>query len=245
MKPYLAKGYLKVSFGDAQHSVISDDGDQTKVLVSIPVKEGVAYKLSKATWTGNVLMKQPELERYVHFFPGLVMNGDLLNYELRKLREAYAQRGYMHMTVEPKTTFDDAAGTVSYSMVIKEGPQFRMGELEVAGLSKEDTEALMNAWKLRPGDPFDVTYIPNFIASVKLPDGAEFAVEQSEGEQPQTVDITFVLCKQRVRASKMRMFSTHLRRRRVLHDEDHPCRKDVSCGDQDIPRRGGLERCYV
>jgi hypothetical protein len=35
------------------------------------------------------------------------------------------------------------------------------------------------------------------MAKVKLPDGAEFAVEQSEGEQPQTVDITFVLCKQK------------------------------------------------
>jgi hypothetical protein len=196
-KLYLAKGYLKAEFGDARHSVISDDAGETRVLVTLPVTEGRVYTLAGASWSGNQVMKQPQLEQFVHFFPGLTMNGDLLNYEIGLLRTAYSQRGYMQMTLDPKPTFDDAAGTVRYVMAIFEGPLFRMGEIDIAGLSKQDAEKLMNSWKLRPGDPFDVTYLAKFAAATTLPDGAEFVIEQSEGEQPQTVDITFVLCKQK------------------------------------------------
>jgi outer membrane protein assembly factor BamA len=193
-KLYYAKGYIKAQFGDPKHSVIADETGDTKVLVSIPVIEGRIYKLTGATWSGNRLMRPAELERYVHFFPGLAMNGDLLDFEIRKLREAYAQRGYMHMTLEAKPTFDDAAGTVAYQMIINEGDQFRMGEIEVAGLSKPEAEKLLSAWKIRPGDPFDSVYAARFAASVMLDDGAAYSIEQSEGEQPQTVDITFVRC---------------------------------------------------
>ncbi len=196
-KLYLAKGHLKAAFGETGHSVISDEGGETRVLVTLPVTEGRAYTLAGASWSGNQVMKPSQLEQLVHFFPGLVMNGDLLNYELGLLRSAYSQRGYMQMTLDPKPTFDDAAGTVRYAMAIHEGPLFRMGEIEIAGLSKQDTEKLMNAWKLRPGDPFDVTYLVKFVAATTLPDGAEYVIEQSEGEKPQTVDITFVLCKQK------------------------------------------------
>jgi outer membrane protein assembly factor BamA len=196
-KVLLTKGHLKASFGDPGHSLIADDGAEIKVKVTIPVKEGNSYKLAGATWTGNRLMQQPELERYVHFFPGLTVNGDLLEYEVRKLREAYSRRGYMQMTLDARPTFDDAAGLVRYAMAINEGQQFRMGDLEVSGLSKQDTESLLNAWKLRPGDPFDVTYAVRFLGEVNLPSGAQFSIEQSEGEAPQTVDITFVLCKQK------------------------------------------------
>ncbi len=198
-KIYASKGFLRAEFGAPKHSVIANkDNGETDVLITIPVTEGHEYKLAAPiTFTGATLYKPPELERYVHSFPGLPMNADLLTFELTNLRKEYARRGYARMTADPKPGFNDEANTVAYSVAINEGPLFRMGELEVAGMTKDDEARIRAAWKLRPGDPFDATYVAQFTGMVQLPGGGSFAIEQSEGEQPQTVDVTFVLCKQK------------------------------------------------
>jgi outer membrane protein assembly factor BamA len=197
-KVYAQKGYLKAAFTAPQHKVIEDKPNgETDVLITIPITEGREYQLAAPLrFSGATVLKPADLERHVHSFPGLPMNADLLGYELRTLRTEYARRGYMHMTATPKPTFNEAAGTVTYDIVIKEGPLFRMGEVEVAGLSKDSEELIRNAWKLRPGDPFDLTYLTGFASQFKLPDGAAYVIEQSEGAEPQTVDVTFVFCKQ-------------------------------------------------
>jgi outer membrane protein assembly factor BamA len=198
-KIYASKGFLRASFGPPKHSVLANkDSGETEVLITLPVKEGREYKLATAIqFTGATLYKQPELERFVHSFPGLPMNADLLAYELTNLRKDYARRGYMRMTAAPKPAFNDEAGTVAYTVAITEGPQFKMGELEVAGMSKEDEVRLRAAWKLRAGEPFDLAYVSRFSGMVELANGASFVIEQSEGAEPQTVDVTLVLCKQK------------------------------------------------
>jgi hypothetical protein len=198
-KVYASKGFLRAEVGVPNHRVLANkDNGETDVLVTIPVTEGREYKLAAPiTFTGATQYKKPELERLVHSFPGLPMNADLLQYEIENLRKDYARRGYAQMTAHPAPAFNDDAGTVAYNVTISEGPLFRMGELEVAGLSKDDEARIRAAWKLRPGDPFDATYVARFTGMVQLPGGEAFAIEQSEGEEPQTVDVTFVLCKQK------------------------------------------------
>ena len=61
------------------------------------------------------------------------------------------------------TVFDDAAGTVAYQLDVHEGYVFHMGDLEFRGLDNSLTARLRAAWKLRPGDVYDATYLKEYL----------------------------------------------------------------------------------
>jgi outer membrane protein assembly factor BamA len=57
---------------------------------------------------------------------------------------------------------DDASRRLTLAVTIDEGPQFRMGELIVAGLSERDAASLRKRWRLAAGDVYDDAYARRF-----------------------------------------------------------------------------------
>jgi outer membrane protein assembly factor BamA len=70
--------------------------------------------------------------------------------------------------------FQDTSGTVAYNVKIEEGPQYRMGELVITGLSVDSERALRNNWRLAPGQVFDKTYLDSMLAKLEKPTVAIF-----------------------------------------------------------------------
>ena len=60
--------------------------------------------------------------------------------------------------LDPEPQFDDAAHQVSYHVTIVEGPQYRMGEMVITGLSVDAEKRLRRAWLIAPGQVFDDGY---------------------------------------------------------------------------------------
>src|SRR5213075_1634747 len=108
------------------------------------------------------------------------------------MRTQYERRGYMKAEVNALPSFDDVGGTVSYQIAILEGPQYKMGKLEVEGLAKNSAEKLRNAWKLREGEPYDRSYIADFLRTFQIPAGASYNIEQEVNEENKVVDTTLV-----------------------------------------------------
>jgi outer membrane protein assembly factor BamA len=192
---YRAKGYLKATFAPPVATILTNEPGITRVAVALTVKEGRAYTLSGVRWAGNKAISETELGRLVHVFPGLPMNAELFERELDKVRFDYATLGYLQMKLEAQPVFDDAAGEVRYELLVREGPLFRMGKLEFEGLTDAQAESLRQQFKLREGEPFDLTYVRNFFSRLPVQGGSHYRVEQSEGETPHTVDLTFVICR--------------------------------------------------
>lgn len=192
---YLKHGYLRAAFAVPEIKVLPADGAVTNVDLSIPVTENPIYKLHSVRWIGNKAIASNALDTFMHFSPEVPLDGTRLTKAVDSVRVKYATFGYLHMTLTPKPTYDDAKGTVDYDMAVKEGDLFSMGKFDIEGLDKASTDKMRLAWQLREGDPYDPTYLINFMKKFRLPEGAGYLVDEMQGELPKSVDITVIFCK--------------------------------------------------
>lgn len=168
---YHARGYLKASFGEPQPKMVkepgveSDEGprNQSVVDVTFPVTPGRQYKLAKLEWSGNREFSSEELEKLVHAEVGQPANTVRLSGEVKQVQELYGTRGFVTATIKANAKFDEDAGTVTIQLSVNEGPVYHMGDLEFRGLDNILTAKLRNAWKLRPGDVYNASYLNEYL----------------------------------------------------------------------------------
>ena len=191
---YLKRGFLKVSFGEAQAQVVSDTTDGTVVDVKLPVTEGIQYKLAAVEWTGNSILPADKLQPLIRGKAGDVANAVQLEQDFEAVRRLYGSRGYVKATTTPQLKFDDAASTVAYTVQVKEGELYRMGDLDIEGLDSKTVARLRTEWKLRQGEPYDCSYPKRFFtqSEADLPTDVRWkvTVHETVNDSDKTVDVT-------------------------------------------------------
>ena len=193
----LRRGLLKPQITDVTAAPSQHSGDGVGVLLAASVVPGAAYRFEGQQWTGNTAIDSATLVKMVHLYQHLPVDGAKLENDLEQVRGQFALRGYMqaHITAEP--AFDDRQGTVQYNFVVKQGPLFKMGKLDVSGFPDKVVQEVTTFWKLREGDPFDRSYVGRFFDEPRIKEmfgGKQFVVEQSEGETEHVVDVSIILC---------------------------------------------------
>ena len=168
---YLSAGRIRVKFGAPilQLSDASGGNASSTVVVQIPIEPGPLFHISGVTWSGNVAVDEAALSRLIALKPGDLADGMRLGSGWQQVELEYGHRGYVDAKVNPVPQFDDAQGTVRYSVTVVEGPQYRMGELVITGLSMDAERRLRNVWRLAPGQVFDKTYVDSILAKVEKP----------------------------------------------------------------------------
>jgi len=169
------RGFLKAQCAPAQPKVAkpapADPGDNTTkptfVDVTFPVTPGIQYKLTRWHWTGNEIIPTDTLDPFLHAQAGQTANTLQLDNDLRAVQELYGSRGYVMATIKVSAQFDDSAGTVIFNVAVNEGALYHMGELEFRGIDNNLTARLRAAWKLRPGDVYDATYLKQFLPQAR------------------------------------------------------------------------------
>ncbi len=164
-------GYLKAACAPPQLKVVktaSPDAREntlppTFVDLTFVVTPGIQYKVTGEEWTGNKAISTDLLQPLLHNQAGQPANTVQLEDDLRAVQELYGTRGYVTAAIKANAAFDDAAGTVAYQLVVTEGPVYHMGQLEFRGIDNSLTARLQAAWKLRPGDVYDASYLKEFL----------------------------------------------------------------------------------
>jgi outer membrane protein insertion porin family len=160
---YHERGYLRVEFDAPRGSVGGEGACANGVTVAVPVREGVSYNWAGAQWSGNAALAAAELDAALGMKPGEVADGTKIKKALREVARAYGHKGYLNSALRPAPEFDDAGRRVTYRFEVREGPQYRMGELKIAGLAEADAEKLRARWALRAGEVFDQAYYEEFL----------------------------------------------------------------------------------
>jgi outer membrane protein assembly factor BamA len=168
-------GYLKASCAAPEPKVVlptpAEAGDTkpgiTLVDVVFPVTPGLQYKLDRWDWSGNKAIPTGELQPLIHAKVGQTANITELDNDLRAVQELYGSRGYVLATVKVEAEFDDTAATVAYHLAVNEDSLYHMGELEFRGIDNNLTARLKATWKIRPGEVYDATYLPQFLAQAR------------------------------------------------------------------------------
>ena len=201
---YHARGFLKASFGDPQPKVVkqpsaaADDNTKNLTIVDVlfPVTPGRQYKLQSLEWSGNSALPTDTLARMVRLEPGQPVNLVRLADNLSQVQKLYGSKGYVAAAISPQPAFDETAGTVAIRLEVKEGPVFHMGDLEFRGLDNSLTAKLRNAWKIRPGEVYDSTYLSEYLPSAQklLPSALDWEVSPhvTANVREKTVDVDLI-----------------------------------------------------
>ena len=201
---YYARGYLKAKFEEPQPKVVkqpaveTEDGprNQTVVDVTFAVSPGQQYKLKYMDWSGNKEFQTDVLQKMVRAESGEPADTARLADNLKDIQKLYGSRGFIAATLNADAEFDDAAGTVVLHLKVKEGAVYHMGELEFRGLDNSLTAKLRGAWKIRPGEVYDSTYLSEYlpVAQKLLPPSLDWEVAShvTANVRDKSVDIDLI-----------------------------------------------------
>jgi outer membrane protein assembly factor BamA len=100
--------------------------------------------------------------------PSDVADGMQIEAGWDRVREEFGRHGYLDAKVDPVPSFDESAHTVSYSVTIHEGPQYRFGKMVLTGLSPAAEKKLHAAWPIPQGEIFDKTKYEEVLTKLQL-----------------------------------------------------------------------------
>jgi len=201
---YYARGYLKASFSAPEPKVVrqpsdeSEDGPRhmTVVDVTFAVIPGQQYKLKGMEWSGNHAFPTEVLQKMVRGQPGEPANTIRIRDNLKDAQKLYGSKGYVTAALKADAEFDDAASTVVIRLSVNEGFEYHMGELEFRGLDNGLTAKLRDAWKIRPGEVYDATYLDEYLPAAHklLPPSLDWEVtpHTTANVRDKTVDVDLI-----------------------------------------------------
>lgn len=189
---YRSLGYLKAQFADAQAKV-GDDSATTLVDVNFPVTPGPQYRLRQIEWAGNTVFPAEKLQESIHLKPNEPANAVQLERDLDQVQKLYRTKGYLLAKVISVPELDDAQSVVSFRLTVTEGDLYRMGELEINGISADAAKKIATQWQLKPGDAFDDGYMDRFFKTtyhdIGLPGYWKIIPGKAVDQQNKTVSV--------------------------------------------------------
>jgi outer membrane protein assembly factor BamA len=164
---YYQRGYLRSQFGRADVKLIdaTSKGAVSEVSITLPVEEGNQYLWDGATWSGNQVLSVADLAKIFGMNPPEVANQEKIDAGFASVRKAYQSRGYIKVSIDPKRELNDSTKLASYTVQVEEGKQFHMGQVYFEGLPERAVSGLLKKWKLKPGDVYDASYLPDFLTN--------------------------------------------------------------------------------
>lgn len=162
---YLGRGHLRVQFGIPQARFTGNPAQPLpdNVIVVLPITPGPAYRWAGATWSDNTVFIPQALVDFTGFAPDELASGLKIEAAWERVRKEYGRRGYLDAAIDPEPAYADAAARVSYRVQVKEGVQYRMGQLVITGLSLTAERMLLAAWRISRGDVFDLASFEDFL----------------------------------------------------------------------------------
>jgi outer membrane protein insertion porin family len=181
-----------------QPSAQGDDSIRNLTIVDVyfAITPGQQYKLKAVEWSGNHEFPTDTLQKMVRAQPGEAVNMIRIDDNLKDVQKLYGSHGYVTATIAANAVFDDANSTAIIRLDVKEGFLYHMGELEFRGLDNSLTAKLRNAWKIRPGEVYDSTYLSEYLPAAQklLPRNFDWDVSShvTANQRDKTVDVDLI-----------------------------------------------------
>jgi outer membrane protein insertion porin family len=165
----MKKRYAEDGYPDARISWKADDFDnkgmpERRILFTI--EEGPRHIVTQISISGNQALSEDEIRRQILTrTPGWITagqyNADVLREDLRAIKALYLRNGFLETrideTVDIKAPDSDAKKKIREIFIqidIAEGPQTRVGRVDIAHLDAIPMDAARKALTQQPGEPF-------------------------------------------------------------------------------------------
>ncbi len=169
---YQDQGYAAVQVDVAQvDPVIVQEpslGQSVDIPYTVTIKEGGIYKLGSIDLPAGALVARTDVEKVLSKYPA--GSGRPLDLFLGAVRDAYHGIGYLDCAIVSRPSFNENTHIVNYSLEISPGAQYRFASVKFDGAPEAIAARLKLAWKMKPGDVFDESYLSNFTALAQKKD---------------------------------------------------------------------------
>jgi outer membrane protein insertion porin family len=161
---YESEGRLRVTFPQIETKPATG---VKGIAVTVTVNEGDPYKLTDVRLTGP-LGPDKGLMREGAFLINEVVNMKAVNDGTDRIEAALKRRGYLSARSVTERKIDDEKKTVSLTVEVDPGPQYKMGQLTIEGLDIQTEPEIRKMWALKPNQPFNAEYPDLFLS--KMPE---------------------------------------------------------------------------
>ena len=167
---YLRKGCLHPKLGPPEIRLTGNPNQKLpeQIPVFVPSDPGPVYHWKEVRWAGNATVSEFTLNGAVGLKPGDVADGMQIEAGWDRVREEFGHHGYLDAKVDAVPSFDESGRTVSYSVTIHEGPQYRFAKMVLTGISPAAEKKLLAAWPIPPGEIFDKTKYEEVLTKLQL-----------------------------------------------------------------------------
>ena len=136
---YLDRGYINFSVESTQVAITPDKKD---IYVTINVKEGDIYKLSKVKLAGNLVVTPDELIKLVSVGPGEVFSRKSATETSKAIQDRLGDEGYAFANVNMVPEINEAQKTVEMAFFVDPGKRVYVHRINMSGNSKTRDEVL-------------------------------------------------------------------------------------------------------
>jgi len=136
---YLDRGYINFSVESTQVAITPDKKD---IYVTINVKEGDIYKLSKVKLAGNLVVPPDELIKLVSVGPGEIFSRKNATETSKAIQDRLGDEGYAFANVNMVPEINEAQKTVDMAFFVDPGKRVYVHRINVSGNTKTRDEVI-------------------------------------------------------------------------------------------------------
>jgi outer membrane protein insertion porin family len=129
--------------------------DQNTIKILIKVDEGQHYLTGEVKFKGNTIFPESELWQQLEMLPGLTYSQFYVAQDIEKIRQFYANEGYIEARVVPDVQLNRESGKVDITYEIQEGDLYFVEKVQIRGNTKTRDKVIRRELRIRPGERFD------------------------------------------------------------------------------------------
>jgi outer membrane protein assembly factor BamA len=162
---YENHGYLRAKYAPPKLTILpgSAPGDPGSIVLEFTVDAGTQFHWAALAWSGNQALTEHDLNPLVTLKSGDIAAADKIANVWTTVQDLYGTHGYLTVELQPTPRFDDSSAQVRFAVAIAEGPQYRMGNLNVDAATSDLAQKLRAAWDLKPGDVYNSLYSKIYV----------------------------------------------------------------------------------
>jgi outer membrane protein insertion porin family len=151
---YYDHGFINVKLGKPEIELSSD---KKFLYITIPVDEGLPYKVGNVGFKGDLLYPEKELLKRMTVHPGETFNRSKLGVEINKVNDLYKDAGYAYVNVQPLTGVDSNQRRIDVTFEIQKGNPVYFGRINIRGNTKTRDKVIRRELRVYEGELYNQT----------------------------------------------------------------------------------------
>lgn len=162
-----SKGYLTARIGEIEPQLVSN-----KIIVTIPVEEGVRFRLGEIKIEGANVFSSEQILQMLGQKAGDILDGKALREFLyEELKRIYSAKGYIQFDAEfdpefikPQIVGQD--GKINLRIILDEGRAFKVAKLNIIGIEPSKAQQFQRMLAVKEGEIFNQVEFENAIEKI-------------------------------------------------------------------------------